>query len=101
MAQMYALFEGKMSQTIESSIIAWKMEKSRLDLNPKYSHGILFPKNFWPTVRKILFEGSRKLLKFDAEGREFAKFLRSLEQSIRTVQFLKQNTIFAHLLNTY
>ena len=27
-----------------------------------------------------------KLLKFEAEGREFAKFLRSLEQSIQTVK---------------
>ena len=27
-----------------------------------------------------------KLLKFDAEGREFAKFLRSLEQFIQTVK---------------
>ena len=51
---MYALFEGKMSQTIESSIKAWKMEKKGLDLNPKYSHGILFPKLFWPTVRIIV-----------------------------------------------
>ena len=36
-----------------------------------------------------------KLLKFEAEGREFAKFLRSLEQFIQTVQgqnnFWKQN----------
>ena len=28
----------------------------------------------------------KKLLKFDAEGREFAKFLRSLEQFIQTVK---------------
>ena len=27
-----------------------------------------------------------KLLKFEAEGREFAKFLRSFEQSIQTVK---------------
>ena len=27
-----------------------------------------------------------KLLKFEAEGREFAKFLRSLEQFIQTVK---------------
>ena len=28
----------------------------------------------------------KKLLKFNAEGREFAKFLRSLEQFIQTVE---------------
>ena len=35
----------------------------------------------------------KRLLKFEAEGREFANFLKSLEeeQFIRTVQFLKQN----------
>ena len=35
---------------------------------------------------KKLFYSSRKLLKFEAEGREFAKFLRSLEQFIHTVK---------------
>ena len=34
----------------------------------------------------------KKLLKFEAEGREFAKFLRSLEQFIQTVQ--GQNNAF-------
>ena len=42
------------------------------------SDGILIPKWFWPTVRINL--------KFDAEGQEFAKFLRSLEQFIQTVK---------------
>ena len=41
--------------------------------------GILLPKLFWPTVRK-------KLLKFEAEGWEFAKPMRSLEQFIQTVK---------------
>ena len=38
-----------------------------------------------PTVRKE-FQCSRKTLKFKAEGREFAIFLRSLEQFIQTVK---------------
>ena len=35
---------------------------------------------------KKLFFDREKLLKFEAEGREFAKFLRSLEQFIQTVK---------------
>ena len=48
--------------------------------------GVLFTKLFWPTVRKICSSDREKLLKFKAEGREFAKFLRSLEQFIQTVK---------------
>ena len=46
-------------------------------------------------MRKKCSSDREKLLKFKAEGREFAKFLRSLEQFIRTVkgseEFFKQN----------
>ena len=35
---------------------------------------------------KIILVIEKKLLKFEAEGREFAKFLRSLEQSIQTMK---------------
>ena len=49
-------------------------------------NGILLTKLFWPTVRKNCFSDREKLLKFVAEGREFAKFLRSLEQFIQTVK---------------
>ena len=48
-------------------------------------NGILLPKLFWPTVRKNCSSDREKLLKFEAEGWEFAKFLRSLEQFIQTV----------------
>ena len=48
----------------------------------------------WYFVAKILLtydekkcsSDREKLLKFEAEGREFAKFLRSLEQFIQTVK---------------
>ena len=46
--------------------------------------GILLPKLFWPTVRKNCSSDREKLLKFEAEGWEFAKILRSLEQFIQT-----------------
>ena len=47
-------------------------------------HGILLPKLFWPTVRKKCSTDWGKLLKFEAEGREFANVLRSLELFIQT-----------------
>ena len=50
------------------------------------SYGILLPKLFLPTVRKNCSSDREKLLKFEAEGREFAKCLRSLEQFIQTVK---------------
>ena len=49
-------------------------------------NGILLPKLFWPTVRKNCSSDQEKLLKLKAEGREFAKILRSLEQFIQSVQ---------------
>ena len=36
-------------------------------------NGILLPKLFWPTVRKDCSSDREKLLKFEAEGQEFAK----------------------------
>ena len=47
---------------------------------------IFLPKLFGPTVRKNCSSDQEKLLKFEAEGREFAKILRSLEQFIQTVK---------------
>ena len=49
-------------------------------------NGILLPKLFWPVVRTNCSSDQGKLLKFEAEGREFAKNLRSLEQFIQTVK---------------
>ena len=37
-------------------------------------------------MRKKCSSNREKALKFEAEGREFAKFLRSLEQFIQTVK---------------
>ena len=37
-------------------------------------------------MRKKCFGDCEKLLKFEAEGGEFAKYLRSLEQFIQTVK---------------
>ena len=46
----------------------------------------LLPELFWPTVRKKCSSDREKLLKFEAEGQEFANILRSLEQFIQTVK---------------
>ena len=55
----------------------------------KLRNGILLPKLFRPTVRKNCSSDREKLLKVEAEGREFAKILRSLEQFIQTVKVQK------------
>ena len=41
-------------------------------------------------MRKECFSDQEKLLKFEAKGRKFAKFLRSLEQFIQTVKGQKR-----------
>ena len=54
-----------------------KLCKTMYDYEKK--NGILLPKLFWPTVRENCSSDWEKLLKFEAEGREFAKILRSPE----------------------
>ena len=49
-------------------------------------NGILLPKLFWSTVRKKNPSDRQKLLKFEAEGQEFQKILRSLEKFIQTAK---------------
>ena len=55
--------------------------------NFSVKNGILLPKLFWPTVRKNCSNDREQFLKFEAEGREFAKFLRSIEQFLVTECF--------------
>ena len=68
----------------------------------KRINGILLPKFFWPNVRKNCSSDREKNLKFEAEGREFANFFRSLGQFIQTVKgqnkcwFVKQNYFLAY-----
>ena len=49
-------------------------------------NGILLPKLFCPKVRKKFSSDREKLLKFEAEGREFANFLISIEDFTQTVK---------------
>ena len=54
---------------------------------------ILLPKLFWPTVRKNCASDREKLLKIEAEGREFAKFWDHLNN------LFKQRTIFGNRMH--
>ena len=49
-------------------------------------NGILLPKLFWPTVRRNYSSDREENLKFEAEGREFAKILQPLQQFVQTVK---------------
>jgi hypothetical protein len=84
---------------VESVVIGTRLKPFQNSL------GILLPKLFWPTVRKNCSSDRKKLLKFEAEGREFAKFLRSLEQFIQTVKgqnnFLVTECVFLLVLGGF
>ena len=62
----------------------FKRKEEQFNSQPKNS--ILLPKLFWPTVRKNCFSDREFFLKFEADGREFEKKLRSLEQCIQTMK---------------
>ena len=49
-------------------------------------NGILLQKLYRPTVRKHCSSDREKLLKFEAEGQEFSKILKLLEQFIQTAK---------------
>ena len=51
-----------------------------------WGNGILFPKLFWPTMRKKRARNWEKILKFETEDREFSKYLISLWQFIQAVK---------------
>ena len=70
-----------MHQSLQCNI-----SKNRLEQKENDKNGILLPKLFWPTVRKNCSSDREKLLKFETEGRKFAKFLRSQEWFIQTVK---------------
>ena len=72
------------------------MKNTALDMN-----GILLPKLFWPTLTKNCSSDQKKLLKFETEGREFAKFLRSIEQFIQTVERSEQFLVTECFFNLF
>ena len=64
----------------------------------KYRNGNLPPELFWLTVRKNCSSDREKRLKFEAEGQEFTKILRSIRtiysNSERSEQFLVTECFF-------
>ena len=69
------------------SALTYELKKKNTIFSQKKQRtGILLPKLFWPRSEKKCSRDREKLLKFEAEGREFAKFLRSVEQFIQTVK---------------
>ena len=71
-------FEFAISLNGTACLTSWK-NKKKIKISFHFLNGILLPKLFWPTVRKNCSSDREKLLKFEAEDREFAKFLWSLE----------------------
>ena len=78
-------------------IATCQITKSKRQL--KGLNGILLPKLFWTTVRKNCSSDREKLLKFKAEGWEFAKCLRSRVQFVQRVK--GQNNFWNIILFTY
>ena len=74
-----------MSAVWEFEFNEFKMEPIFFEvtfLTENWKYGILLPKSFWEKMVLVI----EKNLKFEAEGREFEKLLRSLEQFIQTVE---------------
>ena len=74
--------------------MSWKNE-TRFTIEIKKNNGILLPLLFLSTVKKKCSSDWEKLLKFEAEGWEFGKFMRLLEQFIyQNSDFLVKNAFF-------
>ena len=66
-------------RNVRTKLFGLKIFEGSLPKQIQPRNGILLPSLFWPTVRKKCYSYREKLLKFQSEGWEFAKFLRSLE----------------------
>ena len=69
-----------------TDIVMMLKRKREEAIRSRLKNGIFVPKLFWPTVIRNFSSDREILLKFEAEGREFAKILRSLEQFVQTVK---------------
>ena len=68
------------------SLLFYDMTKLLVLLPKGVRSGILLPELFSTTMRNVCSSNREKLLKFEGEGREFAKILRSLGQFIQIVK---------------
>ena len=62
--------------------------KEREEAKRSIANDILLSKLFWLVVRKNCSSDQETILKFEAEGLEFGKFLTLLEQYIQAVKGL-------------
>ena len=65
----------KWNHTVQNGASEHKDHIGMPSILARLINGILLPKLFWPTVKKNCSSDREKLLKFEAEGREFSKFL--------------------------
>ena len=61
--------------------------------NKIWTSRILLQQLFWPSIRRNYSSDKEFFLKFEAEGEEFAKNFRSLEQFVQAVKII---TIFGN-----
>ena len=93
--ERYALFESEQQNpifiTFLSCFTVYRIDNKTLP-TPSFGLGILFPKLFLPIVRKNYSSDREKLLKFEAEGREFHRTIYSNSES--SEQFLVIDCFF-------
>ena len=80
MTAVCASFSLFLAKEILTQVVFFFLDRS----SNKY--GTLVPKLIWFSVRKNCSTDREKLLKYETEGKESAKFLRSLEQFILAVK---------------
>ena len=68
------------------SISAQEFKCTEAKQKLRVGFSFLLAKLFWPTMRNNCSSDREKLLKFEAEGLEFCKILKSLEQSIQKIK---------------
>ena len=84
----------KWNHTVQNGASEHKDHIGMPSILARLINGILLLKLFWPAVRKNCSSDREKLLKFEAEGWESAKILRSLEQFVQTVQWTVTECFF-------
>ena len=80
------LVEKKSHRTLFESIMTKIITHRKKKCEQQIQNWYFVTKIFLTSCGKIFSWYREKLLKFEAEGKDFAKFLRSLEQFIQTVK---------------
>ena len=96
-AKSFGLKPEKSPKSVCKWKLTWKLFHDIFEFLEKRYHmndGILLQKLFWPTVRKNCCSVWETFLKFEVEGQEFEKTLRSPKWFIRTVK--GQNNFWYH-----